>query len=315
MRRLLLIVGCIWGMLGGLQAQQDAQYTQFMFNKLSLNPGYAVSTDYACISCLHRSQWVGLEGAPSSQSINARVPFLKKKVAFGASINHDAIGPSDSWNFSLIYAYRFPLAKGNLGVGMQGTLRSLRINWNDTEAINSADGMIPVGTTAKTIPNFGVGVYYQDKTYYVGLSVPHLLHDDLSNYNYLFSTSDLNRSERHVFLMGGAVLKLSNSVKFKPSVLFKYVRNTPFDMDLNASFIFYDRFWAGLTYRLGGLHNSVGESLDLVVQFQFSSMIRLGLAYDYSLSKVRKYNSGTYEIMLEYCLDPGQDKLTNPRYF
>jgi len=315
MRKITLLLTFLTVSIFTLSAQQDAQYTQFMFNKLSLNPGYAISTDYACISCLHRSQWVGLEGAPTSQSLNARLPFYAKRIGLGVSINHDVIGPTNSWLFSLIYAYRVPIGDGNLGIGFQGSLRNYSINWAQTSAIQSGDGLIPMGQTKKTLPNFGGGIYYQTKKYYVGLSVPHVLDGDLTFYNgTLGNNTDFSQEKMHAFLMAGTVFKLNSKVKIKPAILMKYVKNTPFDMDIHASAIFHDKLWAGLTYRLGGLSDSVGESLDLVVQLQASQSIRIGLAYDFTLSRVRDVNSGTYEIVLDYCFKQ-RDKLTNPRFF
>ena len=299
-----------------LSAQQDAQYTQWMFNKLSLNPAYAVSSDYACVSCLHRSQWVGLEGAPVSQSLNVRVPFYKKNVGLGLSINHDQIGPTNSWQFNGIYAYRVDLDnQAKLGIGLQGSIRSYRVKYSETVALESGDGILPTTDQTRMIPNFGVGLYYYTPEYFVGLSAPHLLQGDLSFFDDGGNNSDFAREEVHAFLMAGAVFNLNDAIKLKPSVLFKYVKDAPFDADIHASLIFYDTFWAGLTYRFGGLGNSGGESLDMVLQLQLSRAIRLGFAYDFTLSKVKDYSDGTFEVVLDYCLNPGNDKLTNPRFF
>lgn len=312
MRHYLIIL--LLGVAGLLQAQQDVQYTQFMFNKLALNPGYAVSTDYPCISCLHRSQWLGLEGAPTSQSFNIRFPMYERKAGFGLSINHDNIGPTDSWSLSGIYAYRFPMGKSNLGVGLQGTIRSYSVDWSEPEALQSGDGIIPTGITRRMLPNFGVGLYLSSPKYYVGLSVPHILNNDLSFFDSINSVSDFNNEQMHAFLMAGMVFEVNKNIDFKPALLMKYTQNTPFDMDIHGSLIFYDKVWAGLTYRLGGLHDSVGESLDAVVQLQITQGLRLGIAYDFTLSRVRTVNSGTYEVMLDYCFSK-KGALTNPRFF
>ena len=296
--------------------QQDAQYTQFMFNKLSLNPGYAVSTDYACISCLHRSQWTGLDGAPTSQSLNARLPMLKRNVGFGISVNHDVIGPTNSWSFSGIYAYRFRInEKHSLGIGLQGTLRRYQVDWDETSTIQSGDGLVPTGIQSKMIPNVGIGLYYYTQDYYLGVSMPHILEGDLTMYDGPAGNSDFSREETHLFIMGGIIFRISDAVKFKPAFLLKYVQDTPLDLDLNGSFIFFDKFWAGLSYRMGGSYDSFGESLDLLLQLQATQNIRVGLSYDFTLSKLKDYNNGTYEFVLDYCLNPGNERLTNPRFF
>ncbi len=312
---LKLLVVAIFLPCANLLGQQDAQYTQWMFNKLSINPGYVVSSDYACVSCLHRSQWVGLEGAPVSQSLNVRIPFYNKNVGVGLSINHDQIGPTNSWQVSGIYGYRVDFENGQkLGIGLQGTVRSYRVKYSETQALESGDGSIGADES-RMIPNFGVGLYYYTPKYYIGLSVPRLLEGDLSLFDNVTSISDFSREEVHAFLMAGVVFELNDALKLKPSLLFKYVKDAPFDADLHASLIFYDTFWAGLTYRMGGIGSSGGESLDLVLQLQLSRAFRLGFAYDHTLSKVREYSDGTFEVVLDYCLNPGNDKLTNPRFF
>ena len=311
----ILIIICILPMLS-LIAQQDAQYTQWMFNKLSLNPAYAVSSDHACFSALHRSQWVGLEGAPTNQSFNGRIPLSGKNVGIGLSINHDVVGPSNSWTASGIYAYRFDFGNGRkLGVGLQATARSYRVNFSETTAITPGDGHLPLTDQTRTIPNFGAGLYYYTPKFFIGLSAPRLLENDLSFFDNGLNNSDFSREEIHSYLMVGAVYDLNYSLKLKPSLLVKYVKDAPIDIDLHASVIFYDTFWAGLTYRIGGFDGSIGESLDFVLQLQIDKRFRLGFAYDYSLTKIRDTNSGTFEFVLDYCLNPGHDNLTNPRFF
>lgn len=299
-----------------IEAQQDAQYTQWMFNKLSLNSGYAASEDDVCFSALHRSQWVGIEGAPRNQSFNARVPFRGRNIALGLSVNHDAVGPTNSWTVSGIYAYKFDFGQGRkLSAGLRATARSYRINFSETSAITSGDGGIPATDQTQTIPNFGAGLYYYTSKYYIGFSAPRLLGNRLIYFNELSENSDFSREEVHTYLMAGAVLTLNSKLKLKPSILFKYVKDAPIDLDIHTSIIFYDIFWAGLTYRFGGFEGSIGESIDLVLQLQVNKKIRAGFAYDYSLTKIRDTSSGTFELVLDYCLKSDDTNLTNPRFF
>ena len=297
-------------------AQQNAQYTQFMFNKLALNPAYAGSSEVPCISCLHRSQWVGLDGAPTSQSVNFHMPFFKNRVGFGVSINHDQIGPTNSWNLGMMYAYHLPVSDhSKLSIGVQGSLRSYSVNWSETTSTQDGDGAIPMVDNATVLPNFGMGLYYYSKKFYVGVSATSLINGDLSLFEDA-ANSDLDGEEMHAFVMSGIVLPLTSKIKIKPAILVKYTANTPFDMDIHTSLIFFNKLWTGLTYRLGGLKdNDIGESIDFTLQYQISNKIRAGLAYDFTLSDVRNYNDGTYEVMLEYCLNHNDKRLTNPRFF
>jgi len=315
MKKIPLMVGLLFMMLGAY-AQQEAQYTQFMYNKLTLNPAYAGSAGQPCISCLHRTQWIGFEGAPSSQVVNFHMPAFADKVGIGASLSHDKIGPTHNYTAALMYAYRIKMKKGTLNIGVRGSLRSYQVNWSDLEATHGGDSDIPTNNTSRLLPNFGVGVYYDRENFYVGLSTPNILNNDLS-YDYLTNNTDFGRVRRHFYLMSGFIFNVSESVKFKPAVLVKYVQNSPIDADLNASFIFMNKLWTGLSYRFGGDANrGVGESVDLLVQYQISPSIRAGAAYDFTLSKIKNHSAGSVELQLEYCIQSKKDKkLTNPRFF
>ncbi len=311
---LILFISLGFGLVSS--AQQDPQYTQFMFNKVVLNPGYAGSQEVPCISCLHRSQWVGIDGAPNTQTASFHTPLFRKRVGFGLSLMHDGIGPTDSWYMSMAYAYRIQMKnKRVLSFGMQGSVRRYSVNWDETEATHEGDFYIPTGSATKMLPNFGAGVYYYTPKFYAGLSVPYFFNGDLSFHEDFFIT-DFSREEVHAFFMAGGVIRINHRLKAKPALLAKYVPNAPFDLDLHGSLIFYDRLWAGLTYRLGGSTQvGFGESIDLVLQFQFTDAIKIGLAYDFTLSELKRYDGGTFELMAEYCFTPNRKRLTNPRYF
>jgi len=162
------------------------------------------------------------------------------------SINHDKIGLTNSWTVSGIYAYKFDFGNSRkLGVGLQGTLRSYSVNYSETSAIQSGDGTLRITDQTRTIPNFGVGLYYYSPRYFVGVSVPHILEGDLSFFDDGSGNTDFSREETHAFLMAVALFKLNDALKLKPSILFKFVADAPFDADLNASFIFMTSFELG----------------------------------------------------------------------
>jgi len=247
------------------------------------------------------------------------MPAFAERVGLGVSLAHDKIGPTNSYMASLMYAYRLKMGKGNLSIGVRGTMRSYQVKWAGLEATHGGDGQIPVETTNRVFPNFGVGAYYDTKKFYIGLSAPHILNNDLS-----YSTnnnSDFGRTERHFYLMTGYLFKVSDNVNFKPAALLKYVPNSPVDLDLNATFIFVERLWAGLSYRLGGdSTQGFGESIDLLVQYQITPAFRAGAAYDFTLSKIKNASSGSIEIQLDYCIrskkkEMEDQRLTNPRFF
>ncbi len=297
-------------------AQQDAQYTQFMFNKLAYNPGYAGSYETTCITCLYRTQWVGIEGAPTSVTLGAHAPLMNKRVGIGMNLAYDDIGFTRRINASLAYSYRIKMGQGALAIGVQGTLETLRVDWDEADPTQLFDNSIPVGSPNKFAPNFGAGLYYDSDRFYVGLSVPHILDTDIDFASSAATAGIISREERHYYLMGGVVVDLGQKVRMKPAVLLKYVQDAPFDADVNLSFLFYDRVWLGATYRLGGsTQKGFGESIDAVLQLYLTQQLKLGVAYDFTLSELSDYSDGTFEVSLDYCFKYKKAKLINPRFF
>lgn len=298
--------------------QQDVQYTQFMHNKLAINPAYAGSTGVPCMNALYRNQWSGFQGAPVSQTLGYQMPLFKDRVGAGISLVHDRLGPTESWSASMIYAYHIPLVKKlKLGIGVQGSLQNYRVNWDETEATHEGDLAIPdLASGSKLIPNFGAGLHLHSDRFYVGISVPHLLRTRLSLQGEEYSVADINRAEVHGFFMAGAIFDLSNDIKLKPAGLIKYTKNAPIDFDLHASLIFFEQFWIGGTYRAGGeLQGSSGESIDAIVQLQITDAIRVGFSYDFTLTEIGDHTPGSYEIVIDYCFHYKGKRLTNPRFF
>lgn len=299
---------CLFAFAG--YAQQDAQYTQFIFNKLALNPAYAGSKEVASVSVLYRNQWIGLEGAPKTQTINFHAPFLKKKLGLGLSIVHDKIGLSNNWTINTMYSYRIPIKENTLSFGIQAGVRHMGMNWGESTTTQIGDGSLPMDRESILMPNVGFGAYFSAKKYYVGFSIPHLI-DNTYNFEGTDVSPDATSfaaQTRHYMLMGGAIFNISDNVKFKPAMLFKYVPNAPLDIDFNASFLFANRIWAGATYRLG-------DSFDLLAQYEITRQLKAGIAYDFTLTELRQYNAGSFEIMLEYNFFFEQEKLKNPRFF
>ncbi len=311
---LFFLVGLFWTVVLG--AQQEAQYTQFMFNKLAFNPAYAGNAGFPCFSVLHRSQWVGLEGAPVSQVLNFHTPLKNEPVGIGMTILHDRVGPASKWSYQLKYSYRIPVANGKLSIGLQGTLKRYRVDFSATNAIQQGDVLLLDDPASKIFPNFGVGFYYQNNKFFLGASLPNILGADLSFSKETEYRTDFSQETPHFYFMGGLILNSESIAKFKPSILVKYTQHAPVTIDLNTMVILYDKFWIGASYRMGGdLGASIGESIDAIIQIQLSRSLRAGFAYDFSLSKLRDYNSGTYEFMLDYCIKKNDQVLTNPRFF
>lgn len=317
MMRIILLVSFYLLACTLLTAQQEPQYTQFMYNKLGLNPGYAGSNETTCLTALHRSQWLGLEGAPTTQLISMSMPLSNQRVGLGLNIHRSTISIFARTSIDGMYAYRFRMGSGYLGIGLQGSVRFIDGDFADsrlqaTEALDR-DEAIDQNALNKTVPNFGAGVYYQNDGFYIGLSAPRFLKNNI----------DLNDGEGvigtevpHLNFMLGATAVLNDNIKFKPQVLVKFVENSPVDVDLNLSFVFINKFLAGATLRAGGERSTgLGESIDLLLGAQLIDNLYFGVAYDIGLTKLNQYHSGSLEGVLRYCFGKSQGEvIENPRF-
>lgn len=296
--------------------QQDAQNTQFMYYKLGYNPAYAGSNESACIACLHRSQWLGLDGAPEFTALSFNMPLFNQKVGIGANIERYKVGLFESYTLDGVYSYRVRMGQGSLGLGLQASVRSLQGNFQMASATEdiTADPSIAIGQENKILANFGAGLYYSSPKFYVGISVPRFLKNNIDFAN---EDNEISREVNHFYFMGGVTFNLGEKVKLQPQTLVKYVANSPVDADVNANLIMNNRYIFGLTYRLGGnKENSTGESLDILLAAQLTENLLFSMSYDFTLSDLREYNSGSIEASIHYCFGKSTgEEYTNPRFF
>ncbi len=322
MKNTLLFISLLFASI--LYAQQDQQYTQFMYNKLGYNPAYAGSMGLISATGLVRSQWLGLEGAPNTQLLSVDASLYERRVGLGFNIVRHSIGISNRYDFDAAYTYRVPVGKGLLGIGIQGTARYLNANFADERLIAiqapATDVAIPMGMQSKLLPNFGVGVYYNDEKAYLGISAPRLIEN---NIDFAQQATIVSREVRHFYLMGGYLFNINEKVQLQPQALVKYAQNAPLDIDLNLSAILSQRYMIGGTFRIGGsTDGGPVESIDLLFSAQIKNNIIFGISYDITVSELRSYNSGSIEGMVRYTfsgLELGNkeegEEYENPRFF
>lgn len=288
-------------------AQNDIQYTQFFFNKLAFNPAYAGSRQALTFGATYRHQWAKIDGAPRTFSGYVHAPFWEKKSGVGLSITSDRIGYFNVTNATLSYAYRMQVGdNGKLGIGLSGRLENGRINWNEVQSTEIGDNRIPADGDSFTSPNFGAGIFYSNPNFYVGFSAPQLLANTYFEGEYYQNNS--TGEFRTYYLMAGVVAKLSKNVYFQPSAMLSFNNRAPLDLDINAMFLFMESLWVGATYRLG-------DSVDGVVMYQFSPQFKAGVAYDLTVSDLRKHTTGTFEILVEYTLCKDKENIEHIRFF
>jgi len=289
------------------QAQYDTHYTMFMFNKLAINPAYAGSKEVLTFGAHYRNQWQGTDGAPMTFTFWGHTPFFKKRGGLGLSVVADKIGIVNSYNVAGSYAYRMQISKDKtLSIGLQGQVEYGRLDWTQNDPLDTGDGLLPTVNATKINPNFGMGIYYQSKKWYVGASIPRLLKTSVYDEDGMSSAS-IN-ALRSYYLMGGVILRLNQNLNFQPGALISFNPSAPFELDLNASLVFYDRLWLGLSYRLE-------DSMNGIVQFQITDQLKAALALDLTLTELRNYSPGSFEVMLQYTMVRTGRRINNIRYF
>jgi len=303
MKKIIILAAVSLMVVSSSYAQHAPQYSNFMFNKLNYNPAYAGSRDVLTGNALYRNQWQAIDGAPKTLNFNVHLPFLQGRCGAGLSVVSDQIGMLNTTSATLSYNYSFPVGeKTRLGIGIMGRLENGRVDWTQADPADFNDSLLGTMESNVTKPNFGAGIYLTNKKYYVGLSAPQLLR------NTLYTGLEFVDDVRPYYLMAGFVMNLTDNIKLKPAALVSYNPSSPFEVDLNAMFIFMDAVWIGGTYRLG-------DSFDAVVQYQFTDQIRAGLAVDFTTSELMNYTTGSYEVMVEYSFMYNDDGIKNLRYF
>lgn len=291
-------------------AQQDPQYSQYMFNGLVLNPAYAGTRGHFSAVAIAREQWVNLDGAPSTQSFSFNGTSRNRKHGFGFSLQNDKIGVTSNTGVSAVYAFRIPVAEESfLSFGLQGSLDNYRANFNDVRLDFAGDPQVndPAFTGNQVnllLPNAGAGVFFHTRKFYLGASTPKLIRQNLYDAN----TGSQAVQVGHYFFTGGLVFNLSDFVKFKPSFLAKYQSVSGAQFDVNAQFLLADRLWLGASYR-------TEDAMVFMAEFQITQVFRLGYAYDMTTSSLRSYQGGSHEFMLGLDLDVKRSKMISPRYF
>ena len=289
-------------------AQQDAQYTQYMYNMNVINPAYAGSRGTLSLGLLARSQWTNVNGGPKTMTFDAHAP-VGKKVGMGLSVIADEIGPAKEQNIYADFSYTLTTSQeGRLAFGLKAGVTLLNVNLLDVVLPQTATGDDPLfdENINDAFPNVGAGVYYYNDKWYAGFSVPNLLkseHLDKENINTKAS------EEIHYFLTTGYVFDLSSTLKFKPSILVKGVTGAPVSFDVNANFLMYDRFEVGASYRWQ-------DAVSVLFNFGVTRSFRVGYACDYTISEFSNSNTGgSHELMLLYDISFSKKNLKSPRFF
>lgn len=287
-------------------AQQDAQYTQYMYNTISVNPAYAGSREMLNAVVLHRTQWLGIEGAPSTQTLAIDMPFGNyNQLGLGLSIVNEKIGPASETYFNIDLSHSlFVNEFGRLSFGLKGVAHLISIDYDKLDLSDLNDGEF-ASINNRFSPNVGFGMYYHTERFYIGFSIPNLLETKH------FSREDIIGRERmNYYLINGYVFDLNDNIKFKPALLTKLVLGAPLQIDLSTNFMFYEKFTFGVAYRWSA-------AVSAIAGFQITNTLMAGVAYDRETTDLGNLNSnnGSYEFMLRYEPKRKSIRRVTPRFF
>ena len=291
-------------------SQQDPQYTHYMYNMNVVNPAYAGSRETLSIGLLGRTQWVGIDGAPQTITANVHAP-VGKNLGVGLSVIADKIGPVKEQNAYADISYTVHTSEeGRLAFGIKGGVTFFNATLTGLLLPDGTRGVddLFANDGKGTFPNVGAGLYYYTDKFYAGLSVPNFLETphfkDVEN-----TTVNMVASEKwHGFFTLGYVFDISENIDLKPAAIVKATPGSPLSVDVTANFLFNDRFELGLAYRFG-------DSIDGLVSFLVTDDFRIGYSYDYTLSKLNEFNSGSHELFLQYDVNMSRKNLKSPRFF
>ena len=291
-----------------LVAQQDAQFTNYMYNTQMVQPAYVGSRGFTSITALARTQWVDLEGAPETTTISFESPFGKNdNMGIGVSLFTDKVGPSAENRISIDYAFAINFIWSKLTFGLKAGINEFEIDYSRLNIADDNDPMVQFNAN-KIQPRFGLGIYFNTQNYYIGISAPNILETRYYDSFNIENTSFSNVTDRiHYYGMAGYVFDLTQKIKVKPASMLKIVEGAPLQWDLSMNFLINYKITLGIASRLDSAASLLGG-------FQLSDGLFVGFGYDYTTNRLRSFNDGSYEIVLR--LDFGRDrKIITPRFF
>ncbi|MBI3135330.1 MAG: type IX secretion system membrane protein PorP/SprF [Bacteroidetes bacterium] len=285
-------------------AQQDAIYSQYMFNPFAINPAYAGTRNSMSAVILHRSQWVGIEGAPVTQTATLHAPVNKYNIAWGVNLAHDKLGPSRNISGGVTGAYHLKFRESKLSFGLRAGFYNSIFNKNMLNFKEDGDAFDVGGVSSSTVPSFDFGMYYYKTKFYAGISATHLWS---GNFNYKDLPSNNIYLRTHVMLAIGYVFEFNQKFVLKPSMLIKSTETSPANIDLNVSALFYKKIWLGISFR-----NQ--SSINFLLDMNVTDYLRVGYSYDLLINQLSQYSKGTHELFIGFDFDLKKSQTISPRY-
>lgn len=304
MKNFYILIAILFAGLSSTQAQQLPQFTQYMYNTISINPAYAGSRDGLSLTALHRSQWAGIDGGPRTQTFSVHSPLSNEKVGLGLSVINDRTGYE---NYTYLYgdfSYTINVSEDvTLAFGLKGGMSYYDLDEELFAEPSVIQDPFFRERFNKWTPNFGAGLYLSSQDWYLGLSAPKILNNDNNEFSEYVALEQV-----HYYLTGGYVFDLSSNWKLRPTALVKATSGAPLSFDMSGTVIYDEKLYVGATYR-------IDDAIGAFVDFQIFEPLRIGYGYEYSISDLRPYTSGSHEVILIYEMRFKNTKYKSPRFF
>ncbi len=300
---------CLIGVQGF--SQQDPQYSLYMFNPLGVNPAYAGSREVLNATLIHRSQWIGLDGAPETQILSMNTPLKNKKMGLGLQIVNDKIGAHTNQTLKATYAYRLKLGRGKLAFGLSGGVMSYNYDWAKVEYKESDDAVPTTSAESFMIPSVDFGIYYNTRTLYLGVAAEHINQASFdvaggASTTNAGASSSSSKKDINIAATFGKAFIVSDKIVVKTSTLTRLTRGGG-SIDLNGSILINNKILFGLSIRQ--------NAIIVMTEINLTKNLKMGVAYDIDASDVASSSSGSLELFLGYDLGLFKSKMVSPRYF
>ncbi len=311
MKRIIFISVVLFaGMIHSVNcySQHDPMFTNYMWNEMFINPAYAGSRDAVSFVALSRQQWVGIDGAPSTQTLSVQGPLFENKVGLGLGFMHESIGVTNETSLMGTFAYHINVSKkGRLAFGLSGGVIASKEQLADVVTETPGDEQFKANSPLLLMPNAGYGMYYYTKRFYAGVSIPRLMYNDVTpgtwDVKNSFKTKDI-----HYNLISGYVFNLKRGILLKPTIMCRTAYAAPLEVSTSVNVFIKNYAWVGVAYRSS-------DAISALLTLQITPNLRLGYSFDYTTSKLGKYNSGTHEISIGYDYPLGKTRTASPRLF
>ena len=296
----LLLLPLMMAAAPQLKAQQDVMISQYLFNGLLVNPGYAGSHPYTSSTLLHRSQWTQFDGAPTTSIVAVDGALRNNSLGIGLLMIQDQIGLNTQSDVSVNFAYRMRLGAGKLAFGLKGGLSNMRSDLFAAELTDPGDPNYAENQQITQVARFGFGAYYHMQRFYLGVAIPTLFSASLSAFD--------NVAEPHLLTTAGVVIQASDAIQLKPSFLVKATQGAPAQLDLNLHALFQERIWLGAGWR-------TGDAIVGMMEIQVTPELRIGYARDFTTSAIQNFSNGSNEVLIGFDFGQGITAKRSPRYF